>query len=155
QRDPLDRPGQRAGGGGGDLAGLEALVPGLDRPKGGANMTESGHVLGRSEQEIRQLIRQSALLRPITERLLRGAGIRRGMRVLDLGCGAGAVSLLAAELVGRSGSVVGIDRNPDVLGVARRRAWLSGLPQVEFREAWAEGFSDPGPFDLAVGRFVL
>jgi ubiquinone/menaquinone biosynthesis C-methylase UbiE len=51
------------------------------------------------------------MLRPITERLLRSAGIEPGMRVLDIGCGAGDVSMLAAELVGSTGSVVGIDRN--------------------------------------------
>ena len=53
------------------------------------------------------------MLRPITERLLRNAGIDAGMRVLDLGCGAGDVSMLAAELVGPQGSIVGIDRSQE------------------------------------------
>ncbi len=39
---------------------------------------------------------QATILRPITERLLRGAGIGRGMRVLDLGCGAGDVCMRSA-----------------------------------------------------------
>ena len=43
------------------------------------------------------------------------------MRVLDIGCGVGDVSFLAAELVGPTGTVVGIDRNPGVLAVARQR----------------------------------
>jgi ubiquinone/menaquinone biosynthesis C-methylase UbiE len=55
-----------------------------------------------------------AVMRPITERLLRSIGIEPGIRVLDVGCGAGDVSMLTAELVGSTGSVVGIDRNePD------------------------------------------
>jgi ubiquinone/menaquinone biosynthesis C-methylase UbiE len=54
---------------------------------------------GYSEREIRRLMRQATILRPITERLLRAAGAGTGMRVLDLGCGAGDVSMLAAELV--------------------------------------------------------
>jgi ubiquinone/menaquinone biosynthesis C-methylase UbiE len=61
-------------------------------------------------------------IQPTTERLPQSAGIERGMRVLDLGCGAGDVSMLAGELVGASGSVVGIDPNAQVLAVARKRA---------------------------------
>ena len=53
--------------------------------------------------EIQRLINQAAILRPTTKRLLQSAGIERGMRVLDLGCGAGDVSMLAGELVGASG----------------------------------------------------
>jgi protein-L-isoaspartate O-methyltransferase len=51
--------------------------------------------------EHRRLIEQSVLFDPLTERLLRAAGIAPGMRVLDLGTGAGSVALLAARLVGR------------------------------------------------------
>jgi SAM-dependent methyltransferase len=66
-------------------------------------------------------MRQAAILRTITERLLQSTGIGSGMRVLDLGCGAGDVLMLAAELVDPSGSVVGIDRSPQVIAVARER----------------------------------
>jgi ubiquinone/menaquinone biosynthesis C-methylase UbiE len=55
---------------------------------------------------------QSAILRPITERLLRSVQLSHGMRVLDLGSGVGDVALLAAEQVGPSGDVVGVDRDP-------------------------------------------
>ena len=75
------------------------------------------YVLGRSEQESQRLVRQSLFLRPSTERVFGKAGISAGMRVLDIGCGAGDVSFLAAELVGPAGSVTGIDRDPGVLGV--------------------------------------
>ena len=63
---------------------------------------------------------QAAILKPITERLLREAGLTPGLRVLDLGCGCGDVAMLAAELVGPNGTVVGIDRSADVLAVARQ-----------------------------------
>jgi ubiquinone/menaquinone biosynthesis C-methylase UbiE len=121
--------------------------------------TQSGketiYVLGHSPDEIRRLIDQAAILRPITERLLRSAGIERGMRVLDLGCGAGDVSMLAGELVGPSGSVVGIDPNADVIAVARARAQADGLLHVTFTEASVETFSELRPFDLVVARYVL
>lgn len=67
------------------------------------------YVLGRSEIERRRLIEQDAFLGGFTGRLFREAGIGEGMRVLDVGCGVGDVSLLAASLVGPKGTVVGVD----------------------------------------------
>jgi SAM-dependent methyltransferase len=118
-------------------------------------MPQVEYILGHSGREIRRLMHQAAILRPITERLLRGAGIGTGMRVLDLGCGAGDVSMLAAELVGPTGSVVGIDRSQEVVAVARERARTAGLRHVDFEEASVDAFSDPEPFDAAIGRYVL
>jgi ubiquinone/menaquinone biosynthesis C-methylase UbiE len=116
---------------------------------------EAIYILGHSYQEIRRLIDQAAILRSTTERLLRSAGIKHGMRVLDLGCGAGDVSMLAGKLVGPTGSVVGIDPNEDIIAVARARAQANQLPQVAFAEAWVGTFSDSRPFDLVVARDVL
>ena len=67
------------------------------------------------------------------------------MRVLDLGCGAGDVSMLAAELVGPTGVVIGIDRNPAVLSVARERSREANLKQVEFKEASLELLAERYP----------
>ena len=58
------------------------------------------YLLGWSEQEVTRLIWQGELFRPFTRRLLEEAGLKPGMRVLDLGSGAGDVAMLAAELVG-------------------------------------------------------
>jgi 2-polyprenyl-3-methyl-5-hydroxy-6-metoxy-1,4-benzoquinol methylase len=63
--------------------------------------------------------------------------------------------MLAAELVGPNGTVVGIDRSADVLAVARQRAQAAGHANIEFRESAAEDFVDQAPFDLAIGRYVL
>ena len=112
------------------------------------------YILGHSEREIRRLMHQATIPRPITERL-RDAGIGRGMRVLDLGCGAGDVSMLAAQLVGASGSVVGIDRSGEAIAVARERARSAKLKHVNFREGSGEAFSDPEPYDAVIGRCVL
>ena len=118
-------------------------------------MPTTEYILGHSEREIQRLIHQAAILRPTTERLLREIGLRPGMRVLDLGCGAGDVSMLAAELVGPLGVVIGIDRNPEVLSVARERSRGAKLKQVEFKEASVELLTDLIPFDAVVGRYVL
>jgi ubiquinone/menaquinone biosynthesis C-methylase UbiE len=116
---------------------------------------EAKYILGHSRDEISRLMRQAAILRPFTERLLRNAKIEPGMRVLDLGCGAGDVSMLTAELVGPSGSVIGIDRNPQVIALASSRAQAAGLGQITFRDVPLDAFSDPDRFDCVIGRYVL
>src|SRR3954452_6741406 len=82
-------------------------------------MEHDTYVLGRSAAETRRLILQGDFQAPYTRRFLLDAGIEVGMRVLDVGSGAGDVALLAADLVGPQGSVVGIDVNPRVLDTAR------------------------------------
>ena len=56
---------------------------------------------------------------------LRAAGVKRGMRVLDLECGFGDASLLTAKVVGASGLVVGVDPSAEAIGVAEKRATAS------------------------------
>src|SRR4051794_41810985 len=82
--------------------------------------------LGRSEAEEQRLKRQAALHAPMTRRLFEAAGIGPGMKVLDLGSGAGDVAMLAARMVGPTGSVVGVDINPVVLEAAQRRVRAAG-----------------------------
>src|SRR5262245_55311254 len=72
-------------------------------------MDDTDYALGRTDEEYERLVEQAEVLRPLTERMLRAAGIGAGMRVLDVGCGLGDVSFLVSELVGPGGSVVGID----------------------------------------------
>src|SRR3981081_4590313 len=73
----------------------------------------------------------------------------------NLGCGPDDVSVLAAELVGPSGSVVGIDRSAVVVAVANERVLNSGLRNVDFRHAELHAFTSDVSFDCVVGRCVL
>jgi SAM-dependent methyltransferase len=75
---------------------------------------------------------------PGTRRLLLGAGLRRGMRVADVGCGVGLVTTLLAELVGPEGHVVGIDFSGAQLAQARERL-ASGGTNASFVEARSVG----------------
>src|SRR6266699_6448978 len=88
--------------------------------------------LGSTDAEHERLIRQAARVAPITERFFREAGIGLGQRVLDLGSGVGDVAMLAARLVGPSGEVVGIERDPRSITRARARVTEAGLRNVGF-----------------------
>jgi predicted O-methyltransferase YrrM len=96
---------------------------------------------------------QADRIAPFTRRFLLAAGIAPGMRVLDVGCGAGDVSLLAAELVGPTGEVVGVDRDPGVLAAARSRA--TATPWATFIQADFRALPVGEPFDAVIGRCVL
>lgn len=117
------------------------------------------YALGHSEPEIRRLILQAAVLQPMTERLLRSTGLIPGSRVLDLGCGPGDLSLLAAELVGPSGAVLGVDRSEEALATARARAKALGLTHVNFVQAAVDAavqdIMPDTPFDAVIGRYIL
>src|SRR6476646_9873864 len=62
------------------------------------------------------------------------ANLHPGERILDIACGTGAATRLAARSVGREGHVVGIDRSSDMLAVARAHAPEAAAAQIEWRE---------------------
>jgi len=118
-------------------------------------MEDADYAFGRGRAEYERLIEQAEIFRPLTERMLRRAGIGAGMHVLDIGCGAGDVSFLVSALVGPEGSVTGVDLDGDAIGVAEQRRAAQQVSNVSFRQADARS-PDPGRlFDAAVGRFVL
>ena len=83
--------------------------------------------------------------------VLDAAGVRRGGRLLDVGCGTGVVARRAAQIIGPSGSVVGLDRNEGMLDVARSIA-----PEVEWRHGVAEALPfDDASFDHVAASFAL
>lgn len=90
-----------------------------------------------------------------TRRLLTDAGLSSGMHVLDVGCGRGDVSALIAGLVGDRGRVLGIDRDPSALAVARERPVEPGNSEITYLEADLDAAAAHGPFDAVVGRRVL
>jgi 2-polyprenyl-3-methyl-5-hydroxy-6-metoxy-1,4-benzoquinol methylase len=111
--------------------------------------------LGYSELEARRLAEQGALLEDLTADVFRRAGLREGMTVLDIGCGVGDVSLLAARLVGPRGAVLGIDRAASSVQSARGRATAVGIAHARFEQADLASFATDHTFDALVGRLVL
>jgi ubiquinone/menaquinone biosynthesis C-methylase UbiE len=110
--------------------------------------------------EVGRLAEQARVIDPGTERLFREAGIATGMRVLDLGSGAGDVTLLAARIVGPQGTVAGLDSSPEAILAARDRAARAGIGNVEFVQSDLLALGEMrdavgGAFDAVVGRLVL
>lgn len=73
------------------------------------------------------------------------AFVREGETVLDLGCGAGKLCYIAAQIVGPQGKVIGVDFNPEMLALARRHqqtvAEALGYANVEFRRGRIQDLS--------------
>jgi ubiquinone/menaquinone biosynthesis C-methylase UbiE len=123
--------------------------------RGAGAVSATGYALGYSEREFKRLEFQSEFLRDSTENLLRRAGLAPGMHVLDIGCGVGDVSLLAGELVGPTGAVLGIDRSEQGLDMARRRAAAAGYRHLAFRACELDMLSTERTFDAVIGRLIL
>jgi ubiquinone/menaquinone biosynthesis C-methylase UbiE len=119
------------------------------------------YLLGHAPAELARLQRQGALFEDLTRESLLAAGLQPGWRVLDIGCGAGDVSLLAAAIVGGTGSVIGVDRSADAVAVARARAGAAGAVQAAFHAGDVARLDEIAAlrglpaFDAVVGRFVL
>src|SRR4051794_1321610 len=79
-----------------------------------------------------------------------------GATVLDLGCGAGTDLLIAAQLVGPSGRVIGVDMTASMLARARRSAQEMGLSNVELHESLIESLPLPdASVDVVISNGVI
>jgi len=113
------------------------------------------YVLGSDEAELARLQAQAALLAEPTGALLTRAGLREGMRVLDLGTGPGDVAFQLGRIVGPEGSVVGVEKDPVQIGAAEIRLAESRAENIVFRQGDARAFTDGQPFDAVVCRLLL
>ena len=123
----------------------------MEAPAGG----QSFYALGHSEQELQRLSHQGQVFGAFTQQLFEEAGISQGMRVLDVGSGSGEVAFLAADLVGPSGEVVGIDRERTAVDWANARGHSRGTRNVKFVEGDPAEMEFDQQFDAVVGRLVL
>jgi SAM-dependent methyltransferase len=119
------------------------------------DVSDAGYHLGSGDAELRRLDHQGQVLAPATRMLFQAAGIGAGMRVLDLGSGAGDVAFLVAELVGPSGEIVGVDQSADAVARATARARDRGATNVRFVVGDIMAPAADGAFDAIVCRLVL
>jgi SAM-dependent methyltransferase len=94
------------------------------------------------------------VIAPWVEQTLALAAPRPGERLLDVACGTGAVTLPAAQRVGPTGQVIGLDPSPEALAVARSLNGQQGGAAIGWREGSAESlpFAD-GSFDVVTCQF--
>lgn len=79
-----------------------------------------------------------------------------GEHVVDIGCGAGIDSLIAARMVGPTGRVIGVDMTPAMLEKAEASAATAGIENVEFRTGFGESLPVPdGWADIVISNGVL
>lgn len=117
-------------------------------------MDHQKYVFRRGREAARRLRLLARLKWPTTRWLLARAGLRPGMRVLDVGCGIGMVTLRIAKVVGPAGLAVGVDADPAFIEHARRRAAKRAVP-AQFHAAQAERLGELDEFDFVFSRFLL
>ena len=92
---------------------------------------------------------------PDTAALLGRAGVRPGMKCVDLGCGGGEVTFEIARLVEPGGSVTGVDLDEVKLELARKAAEERRVSNVEFVARNVNDWDEPDTYDVVYSRFLL
>ena len=113
-------------------------------------MSDTGQVTSTAA-EIYDEFFVPALFSAWVPQLVEAAALEPGMRAVDVACGTGAFAIEAAKVASPGGTVAGIDLNPGMLAVARRKA-----PELDWRQAPAESLPfEPNSFDAVVSQFGL
>jgi len=99
------------------------------------------------------LVESETPLMPVSAAIFDAAHLAAGEFVLDVGCGAGATTVEAAQLVGAGGRVVGLDISPDMINAARRRSDAQNLEWL-VADAGEENLPPEG-FDVIISRFGM
>ena len=93
---------------------------------------------------------------PLTERMLALSALEGGHQVLDIGTGLGEPALSAATRLNDAGHVLAIDRDPNMIALARERAKASGVSSIDFRVADVEALDlAPNSLDVVLARWSL
>jgi precorrin-6B methylase 2 len=116
----------------------------------------SNYALALSPAEIGRYRMMAEVARDQEAAQWEAAGIRPGAKVADVGCGPAAVTVAMAELVGSSGSVVGVDGDAGAVAAAGEMIAAAGVGNATVRQGRADETGlEPGAFDVVVMRHVL
>lgn len=119
-------------------------------------MENNRYVLNVGAPDDERLMISNAIYGPESLRFLTSLGLRKGQRVLEIGCGTGNVTAWIAKQVGAAGSVTAVDISTEQLEVARKKIEVNGFQNVDFVADSAESLEAVrGEFDLVYCRFLL
>lgn len=104
------------------------------------------------ERWVRNADQMDLLMSSIADELMKLAALKPGERVLDIGCGNGVTTMMAAEAVGPSGAALGVDVSSPMTAHAAKRAGQAGS-SAKFTTADASRWRSDDPFDIMVSRF--
>ena len=113
------------------------------------------YIIGGGRQAKDRLNVLADTLQNQTKALLQRHGLAAGTTLLDVGCGGGNVSLMAADMVGHSGRVAAIDFDKEIIALAQNDAAAKGIDNVTFLAGSAGDMLYNGEFDMAYSRFLL
>ncbi len=115
------------------------------------------YIFGYTDKELLRLELQAELFEKESKRTLELAGIKKGMKCIDIGCGIGYTSIILAELVGSDGDVTAIDISPEPLAIAKRNAERRGIKNIEFvlNDINDPTYLEDNTYDLVYSRFLF
>lgn len=118
-------------------------------------MTAANYVIRGGIEGKQRLDVLSRALWPTTDAALKRSALAPGMTCLDLGCGAGAVTVEIARMVGAQGRVRGVDYDAVKVGFAREAAEVLGLTHLEFQQLDVREWNEESQYDFIYSRFLL
>jgi ubiquinone/menaquinone biosynthesis C-methylase UbiE len=116
---------------------------------------ENDYIISGGQEGKSRLNVLSDILSSYTKTLLEKDGPISGKTFLDVGCGGGNVSLMAARMVGETGSVTGIDFDKEIISLAQKDAVKEGIKNITFEAISAEDITYNNQFDIVYARFLL
>jgi ubiquinone/menaquinone biosynthesis C-methylase UbiE len=116
---------------------------------------EGGYILGNKDSEITRLEIQAGFFEPLTKQTLLNAGLKKGMRCIDIGCGSGSVTRLMAKMVGKTGRAVGVDSDDRYLQFCNRN--ITSGQNIEFihDDICKSKLDSEERFDIVYSRFMF
>lgn len=119
-------------------------------------MKKEKYIVSIGDEGSKALVLLDEVFNKSTQEFLMNAGLKPGMKVLDIGCGSGLMTCWIAQQVGSTGRVVGIENNENQLNAAKKRSEALSLKNTDFKLCSAYDIQSLNEqFDLVYCRFVL